>query len=199
MADLINLPSNTAAGLDLVPFGLRDDDTNDWLSIYLNRLDDLQGTIQTVMNYLLTWDQPGANTPLWVLDVIGKLLGIGRPADASLEEYRRILTVQRLVRKSSGTQPNVREIVNRIGGFGTGAGVAFLTPHTVIVTFANFADVEAQGLTLPVVITLLEAAIGDVDRLQIWDAVGNAFTWGIQGQGWGQGVWAAPLYDSKDN
>ena len=135
------------------------------------------------MNYLLIWDQPGANTPLWVLDVIGKLLGIGRPADASLEEYRRILTVQRLVRKSSGTQPNVREIVNRIGGFGTGASVAFLTPHTVIVTFANFADVEAQGLTLPVVIALLEAAVVDVDRLQIWDAVGNAFTWGIQGQG----------------
>jgi len=198
MATLVEYPDNVDVGLAQLPVGLREADTDAFLSVYLERYNTLQSLLETYINWLLTWDLPGTDTPDFILAAIGKLFGQPRPVGTDREAYRRILIVRRRVRRSKGTQPDVRRIVQEIGSYGGGAAVAFLVPNTVIVTFANFAAVAAQGLTLEVVSDLLLASIGSVKRLQIWDAVGNAFTWDIEGKGWLQAVWATPLFDSED-
>ncbi len=194
---LLDLTSNHDA-IDRLPQALRGDNTRQWLGVYCDRLDVLQDTIALFLDGLLTWDQIGARTPAVVLAAIGRLLGQDRPSDATDDEFKRILTVRRVVRQSTGTAPNIRRVVNTLGAFGGGANVVFSVPHVVIVTFGNFASVAALGFTIDVVAQLLLDAIGDVDRLQIWDAVGNPFTWSIEGKGWLQAVWSTPLYDSED-
>lgn len=197
----IQFEDNIAAGLEQLPFGLSGDaDTDQFLSIYLQRYNFNQAPLEQVLNWLLIWDLPGSQIPSWILDTVGKLLGCPRPDSlaGNDEGYRRVLLVQRIARKSSGTEPDVRKVVKRLGDFGGGANVRFLIPKTVIVTFANFENLAEQGITLDVVIRLLRATIGDVDRLQIWDAIGSAFTWNVEGLGWNQAVWATPLYDSAE-
>jgi len=191
----LDLPSNVDA-IQRLPSGLTGDNTVAWLTIYLERFDALQSVIDEFLFGLLTWDQLGFPTPLLALDSVGRLLGQPRPTGASDDEYKRILRVRRIVRRSTGTAPNIREVVKLLGDHGNGATVRFQVPHTVIVTFAHFAAVAEQGLSLDVVISLLVDTIGDVDRLQIFDAVGHAFSWDIDGQGWLQAVWASPLFDS---
>jgi hypothetical protein len=193
---MLGLDSNVDA-IERLPQGLQGPDTVAWLTIYLERLDALQTLVDNYLSGLLSWDQLGATTDAAVLDWIGALLGQGRPTGATDDEYRRILRVCRIVRRSCGTAPDIREVVAELGSFANGASVYFTTPHTVIVTFVNFAAVAALGLTIDVVSALLLDAIGDVDRLQIWDAVGNPFTWDTAGLGWDQGVWATPLFDSE--
>ena len=197
----ITFGDNIEAGLAFPPVGLSgDDDTNTSLTIYLQRYNLNQAPLEQTLSWLLIWDQPGAQVPSWILDLVGKLLGCPRP-DSLIgddEGYRRVLLVQRIARQSSGTAPNIRKVVKRIGDYGTGARVGFLLPKTVIVTFNNFADVEAQGFSLDIVIRLLSATIKGLDRLQIFDAIGNAFTWDVEGQGWQQAVWSTALYDSED-
>lgn len=195
---MIAFPDNIVTGIALLPQRLRQEATEDWLGIYLGRLNDLQDSLVTYFNWLLTWDQPGAPTPDFVLRNIGKMLGQPWPDNATKEEYRRILTVRRFVRLSSGTRPQVREIVKAIGDVGGGAQVHFLPPHGAIVVFANFAAVAAEGFTQDVVSSILLDSIGACDRLQIWDAVGNVFSWDVQNQGWLQAVWATKLFDSQD-
>ena len=191
-------PDNVTLGIAQLPQALQQPNTAKWLAILLSRVDDLQAFEIDYLNQLLIWDQLSADTDDYILDWLGALLGQPRPDGANSLEYKRILLVRRLVRLSSGTQPQVREIVTLLGSFGGGASTGILVPHTVIVTFANFAAVAALGFSLSVVVSLLSDAIGDHDRLQIFDAVGTAFTWGLEGQGWGQGVWSVPLYDSED-
>jgi hypothetical protein len=194
---MLDLPSNVDA-IQRLPQGLQGDDTIAWLTIYLERLDTLQDVIADYLDGLLSWDQLGADTDATTLDHIGQLLGQARPTGASDDEYRRILRVRRLARLSCGTAPDVRQVVAELGSINGGATVHFATPHTVIVTFGNFAAVAAQGLTIDVVAALLLDTIQDVDRLQIWDAVGNAFSWDVDGKGWFQAVWATPLFDSEN-
>lgn len=193
---MFELPSNVVEGLALNP--LPGEGTDAWLTIYLERFDSIQDVIVEYWNDLLSWDQLGAQTPDFILDGVGQILGQARPDGSTDDEYKRILIIRRLVRLSSGTQPDVRRVVAAIGEFAAGSIVSFLTPHTVIVTFSNFAQAVAAGLTLPVVAQLLLDAVQDVDRLQIWDNVGNPFTWDEQGKGWSQGVWSTPLFDSQD-
>jgi hypothetical protein len=191
----LDLPSNVDA-IQRLPQGLRGDNTVAWLTIYLARLDAMQSVIDDFLSGLLSWDVIGFATPALALAAVGRLLGQPRPTGATDDEYKRVLRVRRIVRRSTGTAPNIREVVRLLGDYGGGASVVMLPPNTVIVTFANFAAVAAQGLTLDVVTSLLIDTIGDVDRLQIFDAVGNVFTWDVEGKGWDQAVWAAILYDS---
>lgn len=191
----ITLPSN-AEGINLLPEGLRGPNATDWLRQYTDRLDQSQAVILAWINALAQWDQEGAILPVGTLEIIGRLLGQPRPTGASDQVYQRILKVRRLVRQSNGTRLSVRRVTSAIAEGTQGATVTFVTPHTVIVTFANFAAVEARGFSLSVVASLLLDTIQDVDRLQIFDAVGNVFTWSVEGKGWIQAVWAVPLYDN---
>jgi hypothetical protein len=193
----LELSSNVDAVARL-PQGLQGENTIAWLTIYLERMDALQNTVAAYLDGLLSWDQLGAVADSQVLGWIGQLLGQPRPTGATDDEYRRILRVRRIVRISCGTAPDIRAVVAALGQVAGGASVYFTTPHTVIVTFGNFAAVSALGLSLEIVAGLLLDAIGDVDRLQIWDAVGNPFTWDVEGLGWDLGVWATPIFDSEE-
>lgn len=183
-------------GIDRLPAALKQPDDITWLSIYLARLDLIQQVIDDYLSGLLAWDNLGYDTPGLALQAVGRLLGQPRPAGATDVEYKQLLRIRRLVRQSTGTAPDIRRVVAEIGALGGGAIVRFQVPHTVIVTFGNFAIIAAKGLSLDVVTGLLIDTIGDVDRLQIWDAVGSAFTWDTEGKGWLQAVWSTPLYDS---
>src|SRR5690606_1243793 len=184
------------AGIDRLPAALKQPDDITWLSIYLARLDLIQQVIDDYLSGLLTWDQLGAQTPAIALAVVGKLLGQDRPDNVSDDEYKRLLRARRVARRSTGSAPDIRLVVSELGAIGGGATVRFQVPHTVIVAFGNFAILAAKGRSLDVVTGLLIDTIGDVDRLQIWDAVGGAFTWDTEGKGWLQAVWSIPLYDS---
>jgi hypothetical protein len=194
---MLGLTSNVDA-IERLPQGLQGENTVAWLTIYLERLNVLQTLVDDYLSGLLSWDQLGAPTDAAVLEQIGLLLGQARPTGATDDEYRRILRARRIVRLSCGTAPDIRAVVSELGSHAVGgASVYFVVPKTVIVTFVNFAAVDALGLTLDVVSALLMDAIGDVDRLQIWDAVGNPFTWDTEGLGWEQAVWATPIFDSE--
>lgn len=192
---MLGLESHTV-GIERLPEALQLPDDVAWLTLYLARLDSIQDVIDEYLSGLLTWDQLGASTPALALRAVGLLLGQPRPDNVTDDEYKRLLRVRRIARRSTGTAPDIRRVVAALGDIGGGAIVHFAVPHTVIVTFGNFAAISSKGLALDVVTSLLIDTIGDVDRLQIWDAVGNAFTWDVEGKGWGQAVWATPLYDS---
>jgi hypothetical protein len=147
---MIVLPDNIVEGLALLPQNLRQPNTEAWLAIYLGRYNTLQDVLVKYFNWLLQWDLPGADTPDFILDNIGKLLGQPRPDGAGRETYREILKIRRLVRLSSGTRPQVREIVKALGDISSGAAVVFMVPHTIVVSFANFSALEAKGFSLDV-------------------------------------------------
>jgi len=191
---MLELESNLV-GIDRLPQGLQGENTRRWLTLYLARLDTMQSLVSTFLDGLLTWDQLGAEIPTYTLTLIGRLLGQPWADGLSAEQYKRALIVRRIVRLSQGTAPHIRQVVAALGDLGSGASVYFATPHTVIVTFQNFATID---LPIAVVASLLIDAVGDVDRLQIWDAVGNVFTWDVENKGWLQAVWANPLFDSED-
>jgi hypothetical protein len=196
---MLGLNSNVDA-VQRLPQGLQGENTVAWLTIYLERYDELQELVDNYLSGLLTWDQLGADTDSTVLEWIGQLLGQARPTGATDDEYRRILRVRRLVRLSCGTAPDIRAVVAELSGFSVwGATVYFVVPKTVIVTFGNFSAIAALGLSLDVVTDLLMDAIGDVDRLQVWDAIGIPFTWDTEGKGWDMGVWATPIFDSEES
>ena len=192
------IDETNSVAIDRLPDGLRGDNTRRWLTLYTDRLDSNQAIVTAQIDGLLVWDQDGSIAPANILPSIGRLLSQPRPSGATDDEYRRILRIRRVVRLSKGTAPDIRKVVAAIGDEGAGAIVYFSTPHIVIVTFANFASQVARGLTIDVVASLLIDAIGDVDRLQIWDAVANPFTWDLENFGWLQAVWALPLFDSED-
>ena len=107
----LNLPSNLDV-IQRLPQGLRGDNTIAWLSIYLARLDAMQDVIDEYLFGLLSWDVIGFDTPGLALQAVGSLLGQPRPTGATDVEYKRILRVRRIVRRSTSTAPNIREVAS---------------------------------------------------------------------------------------
>ena len=181
------------SSLDELPTVLRGPNRLKYLSILFERQSAFNDVTKEVAQDLRGWDNTAIPQKSYVLEIVRSVYTYPRPTGMLNPQYQRLLIAARDALKEdvNGTQPGVRALVRTLApGFGS---VAWLPPHTVLVSFAPFAKV---GLPLESVIQLFTDAISEIDRLIIVDSPANAALYD-QDPGYDQGVYAATLYDSE--
>lgn len=170
-----------------IPDGRRGQAAIDYMAVYAEGLNLLEGEAQDLDYHLNNWHRPGIDTPAWLLDAIGLQLGFPRPDGAEDRElYRRLLNLQVIARTAGGRRERVRELFDAIAEPGGAANVSFPGLNHIVVSLINAEPLQF----LPGIEAVINAAIGEVDSIEIFATTDAAFTFGNIDLGFDNGLLA---------
>lgn len=144
-------------GLADVPEKLRGPRIQQYLAVYLARLNAIEDVVQLLIDAFFSWENAGSQYN-FVLDIIGSLFSQPRPDGFTNQQYVFILQARAIARKSSATLPDVTEVAQFLAK-GNTVNVFGLAPNIVLVEFFDL------------VLTPQEAALYEQILLDSVDAV----------------------------
>jgi len=147
-------------GLADTPEELRKPRIQQYLALYLARVNSIEQLVQDVLDAFFSWEGSGADID-FVLEIIGALFSQPRPDGFTNQEYAFILQARAIARKSSATLGDLTTLARFLAG-GKPVRVFGLQPKVVLV---QFVDLQISPQRAQLYEQLLLDAVGATDQL----------------------------------